>query len=360
MLRTLLHAAAVVALSAGPAVARAPELHTFQTVRVADGIVAFIASESNNGIVSGNCVAVIGDAGVLVVDTTSFPSHARSIIDEIRKLTSQPVRFVVHTHWHPDHIMGDGEFETAFPGVAFVSTGPTREAIAAAAPKYIKGNAEQGEAYAAMMRKQVQDGKGEGGKVLTEDDKKYLTDYASTIDFAVPEYRKYRTVLPGVVFDETLTVHLGRREVRVLFLGRGNTAGDAIIFVPDSKVVMTGDLLVAPTPYSYGSFLTEWIRTLARVKGLGASTLVPGHGPVQHDDAYLDLVSSALQSVVTQVRAAVASRLSLEDTRKKVDLDAFRQKFCGGDHARETAFRVGFAEPAVERAYQEAKLESED
>ncbi|MBI3447548.1 MAG: MBL fold metallo-hydrolase [Acidobacteria bacterium] len=357
MLGRLLKTAVLAGLSVQPGLAAPP---TYQVARVADGIVAFIASESNNGIVSGNCVAVIGDDGVLVVDTTSFPSHARSIIDEIRKLTSQPVRFVVHTHWHPDHIMGDGEFEAAFPGVAFVSTRPTREAIASSAPKYIKGNAEQGEAYAAMMRKQVQEGKGDGGKILTEADRKFLTEYASTIDFAVPEYRKYKSVLPGVVFDETLTVHLGKREVRVLFLGRGNTAGDAVVFVPDAKVVVTGDLLVTPTPYSYGSFLTEWIRTLDRVKGLGATTTVPGHGPVQHDNSYLDQVSAALQSVVTQVRAAVASRLSLEDTRKRVGLDGLRQKFCGGDHDREAAFHVGFVEPAVERADQEAKFGSED
>jgi cyclase len=334
--------------------------HTYQSVRVADGIVAFIASESNTGIVSGNCIAVIGDDGVLVVDSTSFPSHARQIIAEIRQMTSQPVRFLVHTHWHPDHLMGDGEFRAAFPGIAVISTNYTQKAISELAPKYIKGTAEQGAAYGADLRKQIQEGKDDAGKALTEADKKYLTNFANSVDFAILEYKQYKTVLPNVGFNDSLVVRLGKREVQILFLGRGNTAGDAVIFVPDAKVVMSGDLLVAPTPYSYGSFLTDWIQTLAKLKALGATTIVPGHGSVQHDYTYLDLVSSALQSVFSQVQAAVGKHLSLEDTRKQVDLSAFQKKFCEEDHDREIAFRTGFVDQAIERAYQEIKFTNED
>jgi cyclase len=332
--------------------------HTYQTVHVADGIFAFVASESNTGIVSGNCIAVIGDDGVLVVDSTSFPSHARQIIAEIRQMTSQPARFLVHTHWHPDPLMGDGEFRAAFPGIAILSTNYTQKAIAELAPKYITGNADP--AAAVELRKMLQGDKDDSGKPLTNADRKYISDYLNSIEFAAPEYKQYKTVLPNIGFNDSLTVRLGKREVQILFLGRGNTAGDAVIFVPDAKVVMSGDLLVAPTPYSYGSFLSDWIQTLAKLKSLGAATIVPGHGPVQHDYAYLDLVSSALQSVFSQVQAAVGKHLSLEDTRKQVDLSAFQKKFCGGDHDREIAFRMGFVDQSVERAYQEIKFANED
>ena len=64
--------------------------------------------------------------------------------------------------------------------------------------------------------------------------------------------------------------------------------------------------------------------------------------------------------MISQVQAAVAKHLSLEDTRKQVDLSTFKQKFCGNDHDREIAFRTGFVEQAVERAYQEAKFLNED
>jgi cyclase len=348
--------ACYVFVSAAQAV-NAPK-HTYQTVRVADGIVAFIASESNTGIVSGNCIAVIGDDGVLVVDSTSFPSHARQIIAEIKQMTNQPVRFLVHTHWHPDHLLGDGEFRAAFPGAALVSTNFTRQAIADLAPKYIKGNADP--ANANELRKMIKEGKDDAGKPLTDADKKYLIDFANSVEFAAPEYQQYKSIVPNIGFDNALTIHLGKREVQLLFLGRGNTGGDAVIFVPDAKVVMAGDLLVSPTPYSYGSYLSEWVRTLDKVKALGAVTIIPGHGPVEHDNSYIDLVSAALQSVLSQVQAAVAKHLSLEDTRKQVDIAAFQKKFCGEDHDREIAFRMGFTDQAIERAYYETKFANED
>ena len=334
--------------------------HSYQTVRIAEGVVAFIASESNTGIVSGNCIAIIGEDGVLVVDSTSFPSQARQIIAEIKQMTNQPIRFLVHTHWHPDHLMGDGEFRAAFPGIAFVSTAYTQKAIAELAPKYIRGNAERGAAAAIAMRKQIQEGKRQNGQPLSDADKKYLTDYANSVDFAVPEYKQYQSVLPNVVFNDSLSIRLGKREVQILFLGRGNTAGDAVIYVPDAKTVITGDLLVAPTPYSYGSFISDWIVTLGKIKALGATTIIPGHGPVWHDTAYLDLLSSALSYVQTQAQAAVAKHVSLEDARKQIDLTEFQKKFCGADHDREIAFKMGFTDQVIERAYEEAKFAAED
>ena len=106
--------------------------------------------------------------------------------------------------------------------------------------------------------------------------------------------------------------------------------------------------------------MSEWIHPLAKVQALGATAIVPGHGPVERDYAYLDLVSSALDSVLKQVRAAVRKNLSLEKTRKQVDLKAFPEKFCVSDHDRNSAFRTGFVDQAIERAYQETKFVNED
>jgi cyclase len=348
--------AALISLCVSTARAENAPKHTYQTVRVADGIVAFIASESNTEVVSGNCTAIIGDDGVLVVDSTNFPSHARQVIAEIKQMTGQPVRFLVHTHWHPDHLLGDNEFRTAFPNVVIVSTAFTQKAIVERAPKYVEGVAAQGPAYAASIRKRVTDGKDDKGKPLTEADRKYFTDFANSVDFATEEFKQAKLIRPDLAFDQDLNITLGKREVRIMFLGRGNTGGDAVIFVPDSKVVIAGDLLVAPTPYSYGSYLTEWVQTLAKMKALGATTIIPGHGPIEHDNSYIDLVSSLLESVLSQVHAAENQHLSLEQTRKKIDLTAFEKKFVGDDHDRKLAFDTGFTEQAVARAYEEAKF----
>src|ERR1700693_1846943 len=111
-MRMLGRLAAVIALGAVCAPAQEPPLKTYEDVtkvyhteKLAEGVYDFIAPEPRTQVVSGNSVAVIGDDGVLVVDTGNVPSLARRMIGEIRKLTDKPVRFIVNTHWHPDHLM---------------------------------------------------------------------------------------------------------------------------------------------------------------------------------------------------------------------------------------------------------------
>ena len=80
----------------------------YEAVKLADGIYAFTSPQSNGAIVTGNSVAIISDEGVLVVDSGHFPSLTARMVDQIKRLTDQPVRFLVNTHWHPDHNSGNG------------------------------------------------------------------------------------------------------------------------------------------------------------------------------------------------------------------------------------------------------------
>jgi hypothetical protein len=109
---------------------------SYRTVKVADGIYAFITPEERSGFQSGNSVAIIGDDGVLVYDTGNIPSSARRQIAELRKLTDKPVRFVVNSHWHPDHNLGNAEYHSAFPSATFIGTSATRVGILERVPNY--------------------------------------------------------------------------------------------------------------------------------------------------------------------------------------------------------------------------------
>jgi len=335
--------------------AQFPESKMYETVKVGEGIYALIQPESNTQLVSGNSVVVIGDDGVVVVDTGNFPTLAKRMIAQIRQLTEKPIRYIVHTHWHPDHVGGDGQFVDAFPGLTLISTGFTRQEMIEQTPKYVRGLAENGSAYLEKLQKSVQEGKSSGGEPLTEEKRAYMIELIDDMKVAIPEYRQIRSVIPNLTFEQNLTLFLGKREVRVLFLGRGNTAGDAVVYVPDSKVVVTGDLVVYPTPYSFGSYPGEWTETLQKLMQMEALAIVPGHGPVMHDWEYAKMVGSLIESVRAQVHAAVKQGLSLEETRKRVDLEKFRKWFAGESSGRSKAFHSGFEVPAVERCYQEAK-----
>jgi glyoxylase-like metal-dependent hydrolase (beta-lactamase superfamily II) len=103
--------------------------------------------------------------------------------------------------------------------------------------------------------------------------------------------------------------------------------------------------------------MSEWITTNQRLAALDADVIIPGHGKIQRDKSYLTLETALIQSLVDQVRDAVKRGLSLVDTRKAVDLSAFRQRMAGEDRRRSADFDNYFVGPAVGRAYKEARGE---
>jgi len=100
------------ALAASGAVAEGIPDGSYETAQVAPGIYAFLPPEAST-LVSGNTIAILGDHGVLVVDTGHYPSISERIVADLRKLTDLPVRYVVNTHWHYDHVMGNPIFAAA-------------------------------------------------------------------------------------------------------------------------------------------------------------------------------------------------------------------------------------------------------
>ena len=345
--------AAVLSGTAGRA--EIPAERAYRTEEVGPGVYAFVSPETNGPIPSGNVVAVVGDEGVLVVDSGRFPALARRIAADIRQRTPQPVRYVVHTHWHLDHIVGDEELRKAFPGLQVVGTSFTRAKILEKQVAYLRDVAKNDAGYVAQIDALVAKGKRDDGSPLPEDLLRYLRAESRDIRLEAEELAGASVVPPDLTFDRALTVHLGKREVRVAFLGAGNTAGDTVVEVPDAKVVVTGDLLVAPVPYGYGCHPKEWIATLAKLAAMDARAIVPGHGAVMHDWEYARKVSSLLEAIRTQVADAVRAGASLEETHRRVDVESFRTAFAGDDYGRRRAFSDFFVRSAVERAYQEAK-----
>ena len=104
-----------------------------------------------------------------------------------------------------------------------------------------------------------------------------------------------------------------------------------MIYVPDAKVLMTGDLLVAPTPFAIGSFIDEWIVTMKALAAIDATTIVPGHRAVEHDKQYMLLVTQALESLSQQTHATVRQGLTQDQFQKSVDMAKFLAQMAGTD-----------------------------
>jgi glyoxylase-like metal-dependent hydrolase (beta-lactamase superfamily II) len=349
-------------LHSAPASAQQPRqlesVLSFKTVKVADGIYAFITPEERSGFQAGNSIAVIGDDGVLVIDTGNLPSSTRRQIAELRKLTSLPVRYVVNTHWHPDHNLGNAEYRAAFPGVTIVGTTATRDGIIARVPVYF-GQMKGFLPTDSVLRLRLSTGKTRDGTPLSEAQRvMWRIDVDDFAEF-YPEVLTAKAEPPTLLVDDSLTLTLGRREVKVISLGRGNTAGDSFVYVPDAKALITGDLLTMPCPFPGTAFFGDWVRDLDYLKRLDAAVIVPGHGDVQHDYQYLDLVRELLVYTRAQARAAVKDGLGFDEALKRVSFADFIPRFSGGDLVRTDAFNSFYVFAAVQRAYDEARYLAE-
>jgi cyclase len=348
------------ALCAGSAGAQGassyPSVLSYRTVKVADGVYAFITPEERTGFQSGNSVAIIGDDGVLVFDTGNIPGSTRRQIAEIRKLTDKPVRYVVNSHWHPDHNLGNSIYRAEFPGVRIIGTSATRAGILERVPTYV-GQMKSFAKTDSLIKVRLATGRMRDSSKMPDAVRQVWTlvvrDYAEFM----PEVVQTTPSAPDLISDDSLTVMLGNRRIRIVSPGRGNTAGDTYIYLPDERILLTGDLVTYPGPFPGTAYFGEWIRDLDELKALHASIIVPGHGDVQRDYAYIDMVHELLVFTRDQARDAVLRGVPLDTLQSKIDFEPFVKRFTNGDVVRTDAFKSFYPTQAVQRAYEEASFE---
>jgi cyclase len=353
-------APALGALAAASAHADSTKTTRRSVTPLAPGVYAIRHPDAPDTFPQGNTTVVVGDREALVVDSCYLPSSAREDIAQIKAWTGKPVRYLVNTHWHFDHTMGNVAYRDAFPGLAVVAQEETKARMAAYDPGWFERFPTREARFRAMLAK----GAGDDGKPFSESEKQELREAASGVVTAsaelVPLGKRAAELVPDVAFERSLDVDLGHRRVQVLFLGRGNTLGDAVVYLPDEKIVATGDLLDAPVPYLGGGYPVEEIATLRALAGLGAQTFVPGHGDVLHDGAYLGAVIELLETVVTAVDREIARAPSRKDAAavksavlKSLDVAALRAKFAGTDHDDGDFFENFALAGAIDAAHAE-------
>ena len=176
----------------------------------------------------GNVAVYITGNGVILVDD-KFDQDHDGIMAAVRQITTQPVKYVISTHYHADHSGGNAKIVPS--GAEIISTANARNNIV----EHKQSNAPPGVAPAR------------------------------------------------IVFTDETSVFLGGKEVRAHYYGRGHTNGDAVVYFPLLKVVHTGDLMAGTTPlvdYNGGGSIVDWTKTLDGVLQLDFDTVIPGHGAV--------------------------------------------------------------------------------
>jgi glyoxylase-like metal-dependent hydrolase (beta-lactamase superfamily II) len=274
---------------------------------IGPGLYAFTAEgDPNSGV-------IVGDDSVMVVDAQATPKMAGDVIARVRRVTEKPITHVLLTHYHAVRVLGASAYGA-------------REILASDATR------------ALIVERGQQDMESEIGRFP----------------------RLFRAVesIPGltwptITFVRQMSVWLGRREVRIMHLGRGHTAGDVVAWVPDANVVFSGDLVEYRSAcYCGDAHLRDWPQTLDRLAELNARALVPGRGAALVGDAKvrdgIELTRQFLAALFGSVSASVRKGHSLKQAyaEARAAMDPEFGSFAIYEHCM--PFNVS-------RAYDEAK-----
>jgi glyoxylase-like metal-dependent hydrolase (beta-lactamase superfamily II) len=179
--------------------------------------------------------------------------------------------------------------------------------------------------------------------------KKALVQY----DGFEKDFKGSYIVLPTETFERRLVINDRDIPVEILHLGRANTNGDALAWLPRQKIVATGDIVVSPIPFGFGSYSGDWIETLGKIKALGFTTLIPGHGLPQSDSSYLDKLTAAMTDLRAQIFPLAKAGNTLEEVKKKVDFSKSIGTFGTTTRIRANAQSL-FFDPMTGSVFKEA------
>ncbi|ACP37194.1 MBL fold metallo-hydrolase [Saccharolobus islandicus] len=208
--------------------------------RISDNVYAFI--QPNGDWFLSNTGVIIGKNYAIVVDSLTNEKMTKQFISEIRKVTDKPIKYLINTHEHEDHLWTNH----LFPNAITICHKNCRE-------KVVEGMKRGSNPYEKLF---------------------------TTIDFS-----GYKYTPQEVVIDDEMRIFIDDDEVRIAYVGYAHTISDIYVYVPNKKVVFTGDLLFSPpcTPFALMGYIQGYINTLENLANLNAEVYVPGHGEVSYD-----------------------------------------------------------------------------
>jgi cyclase len=233
-----------------------------------------------------NAAFLVTDEGVLVIDARTHPRLGQDLIDRIRKVTDKPIKWLVNTHFHGDHHYGNSAFKAA--GATIVAQRDTAHLMQRLHPKETARRVD-GFKKAGLDPNEV------------------------------------KLVLPDVTFDSEMTIRLGGREVRLIYLGPGQQAGDTFVAIPHVRVLFTpGAFARRSMPnMAFTPSVENWIKLLNTVAAMDVDKILPAHGDVAVPADVKELAAMIGDEYAT-VKAAIDKGVSLDDAIKTLTFPQYK------------------------------------
>ena len=307
----------------------------------------------------GNVTVIEQADGLVLVDAGGSAGGGRRLVGLVRGLSSKPVKAVILTHWHGDHPQGLSEILKAWPEARTIATAATQRRLQTPATMNTPAildparNAKMLENYAAVSQR----ARDNAAKAMTDAEREGWRKLERLFTWLGRDMDGTVTLAPKETFTDRLALDDAEVPVEARFLGRANTDGDAVVWLPRQRVLVSGDIVVSPVPYGFGSYPKDWIEVLGRLKAYDFAVMVPGHGKPMREAAYLDRLIALLTEVRRQVAPLAAQGLPQKEIEAKVDLSAQSRGFTGGDPWREKWFFNYWTQPILASAAKEARGE---
>jgi glyoxylase-like metal-dependent hydrolase (beta-lactamase superfamily II) len=295
------------AMAASVLHAQLPSSKHFRLEKLTPGVYAAIALPGGWAV----CNAGIIDMGSysIVVDPFLSPEAAADLRRAAEQLTGHPVRYVINTHAHSDHVRGNQVFRGTSE---IISTATTLAEIARHEPGDVKD--EQSSAPARLAEIEA--------RLSHETDQRKRTELAfqqNYLEATVASLKGYTLTLPTITFDRRMTLHSTRRSIDLLAFEGGHTSSDLVVLLPEERIVFTGDLVfIECHPWLADGNPDNLIRTLELMRGMEINLVVPGHGPVGDADHFTamiqylrDLEALAQDALRHGVRKVELARISV-------------------------------------------------
>jgi glyoxylase-like metal-dependent hydrolase (beta-lactamase superfamily II) len=195
------------------------------------------------------------------------------------------------------------------------------------------------------------------GQLAAAADRSPLEAHLARDRFFLEQKRGVRHTLANITFADSLTIHLGERVIRVIHYDRAITPGDVVLYLPDEKIVVTGDLLINPITFALFAYPSGWIRSLERIDALDATVIVPGHGEPMRDEAVLKATHDLLVRQRALATEARRNGQTVDQAKAAILADSavlrLRTTLTGGDARRNEAFALYLVDWFVRRLYEE-------
>lgn len=252
--------------------------------KITDGVYAAVHRNGGHGICNAGIID-LGDATV-VFDCMLTPAAALELQQAAKELTGREAKYVVNSHYHNDHIRGNQVFNNA----TIISTSKTAELIKSRGPEELASDKRD-----AGERLQGWKSNPASQDPQAEKERIGMIGYYEALSSSVKDIV---ITAPNATFKGSMSLHGTFRSVELIDMGEGHTPSDAVLWLPNEKILFAGDLLFVETqPWMLDGDPENWLRILERISDMQPETIIPGHGPVANTAA-IDPLRAYIRTVM--------------------------------------------------------------